>query len=212
MQLDLFGRDLPRFDPAFPGVRRIELGQGAWLEHVPGLVRGHIRLFDELRGTLRWRAQTRRMYERIVAVPRLFASMPDDGPVPGPVQALGWALDARYGASFSSVTAALYRDGDDSVAWHRDREVRDCPLGFVVTLSLGEPRPFVVRPRGGGRSRTFRLGCGDLMVMGGSCQVHHEHAVPKVRAAGPRMSVMFRERRITPGAPIDVLAPALGVG
>jgi hypothetical protein len=36
-------------------------------------------------------------------------------------------------------------------------------------------------------------GRGDLIVMGGTCQRTWQHAVPKVRDAGPRISVMFRE-------------------
>ena len=38
-----------------------------------------------------------------------------------------------------------------------------------------------------------RPGPGDLLVMGGTCQTTWEHAVPKVRAAGPRISVQFRQ-------------------
>jgi alkylated DNA repair dioxygenase AlkB len=35
-------------------------------------------------------------------------------------------------------------------------------------------------------------GRGDLLVLGGSCQRTWDHAVPKVRHAGPRMSIQFR--------------------
>ena len=62
----------------------------------------------------------------------------------------------------------------------------------VATVSVGAPRPFRLRPRGGGRSHSFDLGRGDLLVMGGSCQHDWEHTVPKVRAAGPRISITFR--------------------
>jgi len=65
----------------------------------------------------------------------------------------------------------------------------------VVTLSLGHHRPFVVRPYGGGRSTRFEPGDGDLLVLGGRCQHDFEHAVPKVAAAGPRISVMLRHSR-----------------
>ena len=36
------------------------------------------------------------------------------------------------------------------------------------------------------------LGHGDLLVMGGACQHDWEHAVPKVRHAGPRISITYR--------------------
>ena len=62
----------------------------------------------------------------------------------------------------------------------------------VALLSLGEPRRFLLRPLGGGRSRAFALGQGDLLVTGGQTQRRFEHSVPKVKMAGARMSVVFR--------------------
>ena len=62
----------------------------------------------------------------------------------------------------------------------------------VAIVSLGGPRRFLLRPAGGGRSRSFTMASGDLLVMGGACQQDWEHSVPKVAAAPPRMSVTFR--------------------
>jgi alkylated DNA repair dioxygenase AlkB len=78
------------------------------------------------------------------------------------------------------------------VAWHGDRERYALEDPTVVIVSTGQPRPFHLRPRGGGASRSWQLGHGDLFVMGGSCQHDWEHCVPKVAAAGPRLSIMFR--------------------
>lgn len=63
---------------------------------------------------------------------------------------------------------------------------------IVVLVSLGEPRRFLLRPKGGGRSRAFQLGRGDLLVTGGKTQRLWEHSVPKVAHAGPRISFAFR--------------------
>lgn len=64
---------------------------------------------------------------------------------------------------------------------------------MVAIVSVGTPRPLLLRPRGGGTSLRFVVGHGDLLVMGGSCQRTWEHAVPKVSAAtGPRISIQFR--------------------
>ena len=101
-------------------------------------------------------------------------------------------LSERYGVLLDRVTCNLYRDGRDSVAWHGDRVARDLPQATVAVLSLGEARPFKVRPKGGGSSIGWSAGRGDLIVMGGSCQRTHDHAVPKVAKAGPRIAVMFR--------------------
>jgi alkylated DNA repair dioxygenase AlkB len=85
-----------------------------------------------------------------------------------------------------------YRDGRDSVAWHGDTEMRHVEDTRVAILTLGAARPFLLRPRGGGRSRDLRPGSGDLLVMGGACQRDWEHAVPKTAHAGPRISVSVR--------------------
>lgn len=86
----------------------------------------------------------------------------------------------------------LYRDGSDSVAWHGDRIARELPEATVALVSLGAVRPFKLRPKGGGASVTYLPGPGDLLVMGGSCQGTWDHAVPKVAASGPRISIQFR--------------------
>ena len=63
----------------------------------------------------------------------------------------------------------------------------------IAIVSVGAPRPFRLRPRGGGHSLSWSLGNGDLFVMGGACQHTWEHTVPKVRlTTGPRMSITFR--------------------
>lgn len=105
---------------------------------------------------------------------------------------IGAQLSARYDVAFTRVGVNLYRDGRDSVAWHGDRIARDLPTATIAIVSLGQPRMFRARPLGGGTSLGFRLGHGDLLVMGGSFQRTWQHAVPKVAAAGVRISVTYR--------------------
>ena len=94
---------------------------------------------------------------------------------------------------FDSTGFNLGRGGRDGVAWHADRERFEHEDPVVVIVSLGSPRPFQIRPKGGGPSQSWLLGHGDLLVMGGACQHDWEHCVPKVaHAHGPRLSVMFR--------------------
>jgi alkylated DNA repair dioxygenase AlkB len=158
----------------------------------PGWLEGHDAVFETLRQTTRWEHHRRRMYERVVDVPRLEADLPDDGPGHPVIEQAVDALSRRYGLALSRVSLAYYRDGRDSVAWHGDRLGRLVDDTVVAILSLGEPRRFLLRPVVGGASRAFDLGWGDLLVMGGSCQRTWQHAVPKAAQAGPRMSVQFR--------------------
>lgn len=199
MQLSLLdrGRD-PCFDPEFVQCRRIRLDDQAWVDHTPGWVTGHDALFERLRQSLKWEHHNRRMYERRVDVPRLTAGLGraiEHAPILGEMAAV---IGTRYRVELSSITFALYRDGCDSVAWHRDKHVRDRSDGCVAIVSLGGTRRFALRPLGGGRSHSLTVGWGDLVVMGGMCCRHWEHCVPKLREADPRISVMFREKREEP--------------
>ncbi|NNJ06735.1 alpha-ketoglutarate-dependent dioxygenase AlkB [Streptomyces sp. PKU-MA01144] len=186
------------------GVRRTVLGQGAWLDVLPGWLSGADALFRELAEGLPWRAERRRMYEREVDVPRLLAHYREGEPLPHPVLAEARdALTAHYAAELGEpfVTAGLcyYRDGHDSVAWHGDRTGRGSREDTMVAiLSVGTPRDLALRPRNGHGAAVRRaLGHGDLVVMGGSCQRTWEHAVPKTsRAVGARVSVQFRPRGV----------------
>jgi alkylated DNA repair dioxygenase AlkB len=190
----LEGGGPPGIDPTFSGIRRRELAGGAWVEYAPAWVRGQQGLFDHLARTTAWRLENREMYDRTVQVPRLIAGLPRDGPGHPALEQMRAALDARYRTEFARIGMALYRDGNDSVAWHGDYVARELATDtLVATVSLGEPRRFLLRPaEGGGASVAYSLGWGDLIVMGGSCQRTWRHSIPKARHAEPRMAIMFR--------------------
>lgn len=199
MQLALFGgEDAVGFDPDFGGLHRTTLAAGAWVDYVPGWLRGQQALFVRLERSVQWQATTQFLFEREVATPRGVASFPKDGSPPEEMIEIAAALTARYRVGMDRLSAAFYRDGQDSVAWHRDREIREHARSVVAIVSLGGPRRFLVRPRSefmpnGRRSATtFKVGFGDLLVMGGTAQRTHEHAVPKCAHAEPRIALMFR--------------------
>ncbi len=193
-QPSLLGGGAPSVDgAALARMRRIALDDDAWVEHLPGWVNGHQALLDELARTTAWRTERRMMYDRMVDVPRLVAALPADGPGHPVLEQIRTLLDARYGTRFVNLSLGYYRDGNDSVAFHGDTTARDLPQAIVATVSLGEPRRFLLRSRARGpRPQAFMLGWGDLIVMGGSCQRTWEHGVPKMAHAWPRMAVMFR--------------------
>jgi hypothetical protein len=82
------------------------------------------------------------------------------------------SLSQRYGVQLDRITCNLYRDGKDSVAWHGDRVARNLPEATVAILSLGEPRLFRVRPKGGGTSMGWPAGRGDLIGHGRLVSAH----------------------------------------
>ena len=202
-----FDRGPPALDAgALSRARRIALDDEAWVEHVPAWVTGQDALMASLASTTAWREERRKMYDRIVAVPRLVAGLPTEGPVRPVLEQMRGVLSARYDVAFERVSLGYYRSGADSVAWHGDTIARELPQATVATVSLGGPRRFLLRPRGGGRSLAFSLGLGDLFVMGGACQRTWQHAIPKVAHAPPRIAVMFRPLWTLPAAPLGGLS------
>ena len=201
------GDDPPDIDGGFSGCRRQLLAGGAWVDVVPGWLRGADVLFDRLLEHTPWRGRDVRMYERVLPEPRLTHRwvLPEQSPgeLADPLLAtMAEVLSERYRERFTQVGVNLYRDGADSVAWHGDRVARELPSAIVALVSLGAVRPFRLRPTGGGRSVGLLPGPGDLLVLGGSCQRTWQHSVPKVRSAGPRISIQFRHAYpdIVPGA------------
>ncbi len=194
MQLDLFGREQPDFDRTFSALQRFELTGDAWLELVPNWLRGHQELFDALLEKTQFRSEQRLIYEKTVDVPRLYAVLGKDGPIPAVVRAMQQALSERYRESFRNISLGYYRDGRDSVAFHGDYVARTLPSALVATVSVGAARRFLMRPTGGGKSLAFSLGRGDLLVMGGASQRTWQHAIPKSRTVGDqqRIAIMFR--------------------
>lgn len=191
--LDLAGASEP-FDLQFRQTERVEPGQDAWIDRQVGWVSRPDELFMSLLETLDWQDGVERIRGAEVARPRQVANFSTASTPPslGVIDDMAAALSDRYQAKLDRITCNLYRDGHDSVAWHGDRIARELPEATVAIVSLGDGRPFRVRPKGGGRSIGWPAGRGDLIVMGGSCQRTFDHSVPKVASAGPRISVMFR--------------------
>ena len=161
-------------------------------------------LFDALATNVPWRAERRQMYDRVLDVPRLvsFHDLAAEPPPHPAIARLRVRLNDIYarelGEPFTSAGLCLYRDGNDSVAWHGDTVGRSSNEDTMVAiLSLGATRMFALRPRRGGRSLRLPQGHGDLLVMGGSCQRTWEHSVPKTaKPTGPRISIQFRPRDV----------------
>src|SRR5262249_41076544 len=162
----------PSFDRQFGGLRRHWLDETSWIDLQPRWLDGSDHVFAELVARLPWRQRTVPMYDRPVGEPP---------PAPGWARGGRWApfcplprgrraLSARYGRWFDSCGCNFYRTGADSVAWHGDRVRFSQEDPIVAIVSVGAPRPFLVRPRGGGHSLSLPLGQGDLMVMGGAAQ------------------------------------------
>jgi alkylated DNA repair dioxygenase AlkB len=194
-QGSLFGQTEPSTAP-LEGIKRAFLDGVSWVDYAPMWLAGADDVFDDLLQNLAW-VQRRgiQMYDQLVDEPRLVdwwsvaSGTTEPLPVLGQIRA---ELAEHYRVGFDSIGFNLYRDGNDSVAWHGDRHRHVVTDPIVAILSVGAGRHLRMRPRGGGASRSWDLGYGDLFVMGGACQHDWEHSVPKSRSAGPRISITFR--------------------
>lgn len=194
LQPSLFASGLSADPAALGHLTHTELGSGAWIDHLEGWLTDDLDVFETLAREAPWKQDSRQMYDKVVDVPRLTAWCTDPARLPHPSLRRAFAaLNAHYAEPFTTAGLCWYRDGRDSVAWHGDTIRKRRARTEIAIVSLGDARPLLLRPRGGGRSLTFPLGHGDLLVMGGTCQTTWEHAVPKVAQAGPRISVQFRQ-------------------
>lgn len=192
-QISLLAAGPPSHPATVGPLDRLDLGRGSWIDTRPGWLPGADEWLDELRDLLPWRSGRRQMYDRMVDVPRLVTHFDRVGSHPPPerLEVLAERFEAHYQRPFQTIGCNWYRNGDDSVAWHADKVPRPGD-SVVAIIGVGERRPFLVRPSTGGPARKWLIGDGDLIVLGGTIQAHWHHAVPKVRSAGERISIMVR--------------------
>jgi alkylated DNA repair dioxygenase AlkB len=110
------------------------------------------------------------------------------------LEAVKRRVEEAAGAEFNSLLLNLYRDGRDSIGFHADAEPELGTNPVVGSISLGAVREFVMRHKATREKRSLRLAHGSLLVMGGTCQHHWLHGVPKTEdEIGERINLTFRK-------------------
>src|SRR5215471_5406000 len=187
---------------------RIVLDRGAWLDHDPGwLSRQEAdRALAAIRDEQSWEQREIVIFGRRVLQPRLIAwagehgyrysgqTLPPRALTPA-VRDLLERVARQAAVPFNHVLLNRYRSGDDSMGLHAEDEPELGPRPTVAIVSLGATRRLVVRPRRGRapERHDLALGHGALLVMGGTCQRHYVHGIPRqAGAAGERISLTFR--------------------
>lgn len=187
----------------------IELGQGARLWLIHGVLGDAATpLFHTLCNHLPWDRPQVRVFGRAHLVPRLTCWVADHGVTyrysglthegqgwPAAMDNLRDRVAILTGRRPNGALANLYRDGDDSMGWHRDNEPELGAHPWVLSYNLGAARDFAFRPYGSGRqSRVIALEHDSLLVMSPEVQTHFEHALPRRRRVRePRLNLTFRE-------------------
>jgi alkylated DNA repair dioxygenase AlkB len=154
-----------------------------------------------------WKQNTQKMYDKTVLTPRLTAWFGDDKKsyhlggnefkvnewLPE-LSDLKDRIEKFSGHEFNSVLLNLYRDGNDSVAWHRDKESELGNRPVIASLSLGQVRNFDFRNVEDHQKKySLALQNGSLLIMKGDLQVNWEHRIAKsTMKMKPRINLTFR--------------------
>lgn len=164
-------------------------------------------LLDKLFSPTPWKQNTQKMYDKTVITPRLTAWYGDSSKMyhlgNNDFQVNEWSpelirlkekIEKFTGYTFNSVLLNLYRDGNDSVAWHRDKESELGNRPVIASVSLGQVRNFDFRKVNDHQKKySLALENGSLLIMKGNLQVHWEHRIAKsVRKMKPRINLTFR--------------------
>jgi alkylated DNA repair dioxygenase AlkB len=183
-------------------LERTWLDDRSWVDVARGWLVRPDEVFAAVRESVAWQQGRVFRYERWVDEPRLGGSLrPGAAPHPALVETHR-TLQHHYGVRLGGMGLAYYRDGRDLMAFHRDRDMRWLDQTVIALLVLGARRPFHLRPRANrydhdaghkGATHDVAPGEGDLVVMGGACQVGWEHSVPPAPGVtGGRISVQWR--------------------
>ena len=187
---------------------RIPLTSGAWLDYDPGWLSPAEadQALGALRDELAWEQREIVLFGRRILQPRLIAWAGElgyrySGQTLEPraftpaAQRLLARVRAQTGVLFNHVLVNRYRCGEVSMGLHADEEPEMGPDPVVAIVSLGTARRLVIKPRRkADRARhDLELGHGALVVMGGTCQRHYVHGVPRQAGVpGERVSLTFR--------------------
>ena len=180
---------------------------GGWIDYVPAFVPGAdaTLLQSLLVNELAWENREIVLFGKRILQPRLIAWAGSFGyrysgqtleprASSAALAALTATVNVAVGVTFNHVLVNRYRNGQDSMGMHSDSEPELGQDPVVASVSFGVTRRFVVAPRGKGPRFSYSLGHGDLLVMGGSCQAHYRHGVPRATdVSGERLSVTFRK-------------------
>ncbi|MBV7529588.1 alpha-ketoglutarate-dependent dioxygenase AlkB [Chitinophaga sp. sic0106] len=183
------------------------------LEYFPGFMEttAALTLMHTLIDTVPWEQHLQRMYDKEVLTPRLTAWYGDPDKtyhmagktlqmhawLPE-LQALREQITTTTGHTFNSVLLNFYRDENDSVAWHRDKESELGNRPVIASVSLGAARPFEFRQLDNHSNKyALTLGNGSLLLMKGDLQQQWEHRIAKAGyKLKPRINLTFRSIRI----------------
>ncbi|SHG14160.1 alpha-ketoglutarate-dependent dioxygenase AlkB family protein [Pedobacter caeni] len=163
--------------------------------------------FEELLSGVSWKQEPITIFGKTVLQPRFTAFYGDAGvsysysgitmnasPWTAALEKIKAKIEQKYSAKFNACLLNYYRDGTDSMGWHRDNEKNLGKYPLIASVSLGAHRIFQFRryvekiP-----IISVDLSHGSVLIMKGETQHYWEHRLPKtVKVSEPRINLTFR--------------------
>lgn len=162
-------------------------------------------LLDYLLKAVPWTQSRQKMYEKEVITPRLSAWYGDrairENDQRKPIEWIPelWALkrkvEEQTSMQFGGVLLNYYRNEQDSVAWHSDKDTVPGLKTEIASISVGQVRNFDFRNKHNHRQRyAISLEHGSLLLMKGDLQKYWEHRIAKSRQKmSARINMTFRK-------------------
>ncbi len=135
-------------------------------------------LFTDLLTIINWQSETIKMFGKSISVPRKMAWYGDDDttyrysgithqPLPWipTLHRLRIKINEAYALKCNSVLCNLYNDGMEYMGWHQDNEPELGRDPVIASVSLGEPRRFLLRHILSGEKHEIMLNSGSLLLM-----------------------------------------------
>ncbi len=151
-----------------------------------------------------WHEYQMPMYDKTVTAPRMISWYEEkDTLEAGPT--LSWTpellairtrVQFEVGEKFNAVLLNLYRNGNDGVGWHSDKEVAIGRNPIIASVTFGETRMFRLRHKSCSTIPLVKIPLhhGTLLLMAGTTNTYWEHQVPKTsKAVLPRINLTFRQ-------------------
>ena len=161
--------------------------------------------YETLLAQTKWREYEMPMYDKVVTAPRMISWFEDKNNVgvdpatqelTNDLKTIRARIEAEIDLKFNAVLLNLYRNGQDSVAWHSDKTDKSGSNPIIASVTFGETRMFRLRHK-------FRkdvpqveipLHHGSFLLMAGTTNSFWEHQVPKTaRKVLPRINLTFRQ-------------------
>jgi alkylated DNA repair dioxygenase AlkB len=162
------------------------------------------RFYEKILHQTKWREYEMEMYDKIVTAPRMISWYEDKDNVGADQNGPDWTynlltirgrVERETQIEFNSLLLNLYRNGNDGVSWHSDKEHNSGPNPIIASVTFGETRMFRLRHK-------FRkeipqveipLHHGSFLLMAGTTNSFWQHQVPKTaKNVLPRINLTFR--------------------